>query len=59
MEIFWGKMEKFFREHLKKVVQNSPSKSPPMIAVHELTFVYSFVLDHILVSMVPRATVRI
>jgi len=28
------------------------------IAVHELIFVYSFLLDHILVSMVPCATVH-
>jgi len=28
------------------------------IAVHELIFVYSFRLDRILVSMVPRDTVR-
>jgi len=28
------------------------------IAVHELIFVYSFLRDRILVSMVPRATVR-
>ena len=26
------------------------------VAVHELIFVYSFLLDRILVSMVPRAT---
>jgi len=28
------------------------------IKVHELVYVYSFLVDHILMSNVPRATVR-